>query len=401
MVGAGLRLPVFRGGCVKSKSFMLSVLLAGVAAATASRQGRAQDVGQPVDPKRTAGVWGSADPNRGAFLAAHCKSPPPPGPLSPARTPFSAGTSSGPPAQDVSSTEISGVIAAGQRWKVVWQDVGMADGIVAFADGSVWLASMDASEVVRVDKEGKSSVIYRDTYTGAALAANSTGQVFVAERALGNAVWMLKPQRRLVADTLRGEPFDCVSNFINDIQADSKGGVYMTMDGLYYISPKGEVRGPFGTIPGNGLMLSPDEKTFYATGRLAAAAAGDGGNARGLVAYDVQPDGSLTHERQLAETCGDGLAVDGAGRIYCTGARVPDPADPSKTITGIGVLSPEGGMLGVIPQPRGFVTLAFGGPHKQTLFAEVNHVHVGDVKAEQFQLMSIQMIAAGNQKRPK
>jgi sugar lactone lactonase YvrE len=318
--------------------------------------------------------------------------------------PFGVGTPPGMPFQDVSSTEIPGVIAAGQHWRVVWQDVGMADGIVAFDDGSVWLPAMDASEVLRIDRNGKTSVIYRDTYTGAALAANSKGQVFIAERALGNAVWMLKPQRRLLANTFHGEPFDCVSNFINDVLADSKGGVYMTMDGLYYINPKGAVLGPFGTIPGNGLMLSVDEKTFYATGRLAAArgTAGAGGNSRGgLVAYDVQSDGSLTNERQFAETCGDGLAVDAAGRIYCTVARIPDPADPSKMIAGIGVISPEGKILGIIPQPRGLVTLAFGGPDKKTLFAEVNHTHVGNVPAEQYQMMSIQMIAQGNRKRPK
>lgn len=379
---------------------MLAAMLAFVGTATAIGQG----IGQPADPIRTAGLWGSADPNRWHFLAANCKRPPPVGPLFPARPPFGEGTPPGSPFEDVSSTEIPGVIAAGQHWKVVWQDVGMADGIVGFDDGSVWLASMDASEVVRVDEDGKASVIYRDTYTGAALAANSKGQVFIAERALGNAVWMLKPTRELLANRFHGEPFDCVGSFINDIQADSRGGVYMTMDGLYYINPKRVVMGPFGTIPGNGLTLSPDEKTFYATGRLAASggAAGGGGNARsGLVAYDVQPDGSLTHERQFAETCSDGLVVDRVGRIYCTGARIPDPANPGKVIAGIGVFSPEGRMLGIIPQPRGLVTLAFGGPGKKTLFAEVNHTHVGDVRAEQFQLMSIQMIAEGNRKRPK
>ncbi len=352
----------------------------------------ASGIGQPADARRTAGVWGSADPNRAAFLAANCKNPPPVG------KPVGGGSRSGhpPPFQDVSSMEIPGVIAAGQHWKVVWEeDQGNADGIVAFDDGSVWLAVVNKSEVVRVDKDGKPSVIYTDTYTGGALAANSKGQVFIAERALGNAVWMLKPRRKLFANTFHGEPFDCVGRFINDVVADSRGGVYMTMDGLYYINPKGRVTGPFGTVPGNGLMLSPDERTFYATGRLAGDAAGGtaGGiyNA-GLVAYDVGADGSLTHERQFAEICGDGLAVDAAGRIYCTLARIPDPADPTRMITGIGVVSPEGRILGIIAQPRPLVTLAFGGPDKKTLFAAVSRP---------IQLISIQMIAQGNKRRPK
>jgi gluconolactonase len=249
---------------------------------------------------------------------------------------------------------------------------------------------------IRIDKLGKSSVIYTDTYTGSALAANSKGQVFVAERSLGNALWMLKPRRKLIANTVNGEPFDCAGRFINDIVADSKGGVYMTMDGLYYVNPKGVVQGPFGSVPGNGLMLSPDEKIFYATGRLvsdsAGLAAADGIYNAGLVAYDVQADGSLVHERQVAELCGDGLAVDTDGRIYCTLARMPDPEGPVKTVSGIGVVSPEGKVLGIIPQPRPVVSLAFGGPDKKTLFAAVSRP---------IQIVSIPMVAQGNTMRPK
>lgn len=375
----------------------LAVALAVACTATAFAQNAAQGIGQPQDPRRTAGVWAPADPNRAAFLASHCKLPPPVSePIK--RAPKAGSRPSGPPPfEDLATAAIPGVVAAGQHWKVVWEDTSNgADGIVAFDDGSVWIAMTDKSEVVRVDKDGKASVIYTDTYTGSALAANSKGQVFVAERSLANAVWMLKPQRRLLADTFHGEPFDCAGRFINDILADSKGGVYMTMDGLYYINPKGAVLGPFGTVPGNGLMLNPGEDTFYATGRLASdvagRAAGDGIYNAGLVAYDVQADGSLTHERQVAEVCGDGLATDSEGRIYCALARLPDPADPAKMISGIGVVSPAGKVLGIIPQPRPVPTIAFGGPDKKTLFAVVSRP---------IQLISIPMIAQGNRRRPK
>ncbi|MEJ0039671.1 MAG: SMP-30/gluconolactonase/LRE family protein [Gammaproteobacteria bacterium] len=137
------------------------------------------------------------------------------------------------------------------------------------------------------------------------------------------------------------------------------------------------------------------KKTFYTTGRLASAGGpADGGNAvtQGLVAYDVQPDGSLTRERQFADTCSDGLAVDAEGRIYCAEAETPDPANPTKSIVGIGVVSPDGKILGVIPQPRRLVTLAFGGPDKKTLFAE---------GSRPIQVVSIPMIAQGNRARPK
>jgi gluconolactonase len=386
---------------MKAKELSLAVAVACVGAVTALGQG----TGQPLDPKRTPGVQGPADPNRAAFLAASCKNPPAPAAARGGGGPGGPGgrAGGGAPApatfQEVSSLEIPGVIAAGQKWKVIWEDKGNnADGIVAFDDGSVWLAQNDNSDVVRVDKNGKASVIYTDTYTGGSIAANSKGQIFIGERALGNAIWTLKPQRKLFANMYNGEPLDCVAGIINDMSADSKGGVYMTAGGVYYANPKGVIMGRYGTIGGNGIILSPDEKTLYVTGRVATPGAapapggGRGGNNGGLVAYDVQPDGSLTNERQFAETCGDGSTIDAAGRIYCTGGRMPDPADPTKAIVGIGVISPEGKILGVIPQPRGLISLAFGGPDKKTLFA----VGIRDV-----QLMSIQMIAQGYKKRPK
>ena len=53
--------------------------------------------------------------------------------------------------------------------------------------------------------------------------------------------------------------------------ADSKGGVYFTMGGVYYANPQGVVSGRFGIVGGNGIILSPDEKTLYVTGRLPGA----------------------------------------------------------------------------------------------------------------------------------
>ena len=52
---------------------------------------------------------------------------------------------------------------------------------------------------------------------------------------------------------------------------DSKGGVYFTMGGVFYADPKGVVT-KYGTIGGNGIILSTDEKTLYVTGRLMGVA---------------------------------------------------------------------------------------------------------------------------------
>jgi gluconolactonase len=252
-------------------------------------------------------------------------------------------------------------------------------------DGSLWLAQNDKSTVVRIDKDGKTSVIYTDTYTGGSIAANRRGQVFIAERAFHPAIWTLRPERKLFANKYKGEFLDCLGpGVLNDMTADSKGGVYFTKGGVYYANPRGEVMGRFGVIGGNGIILSPDEKTLYVTGRLpnATPPAGVTGNG-GLVAFDVQGDGSLTNERQFTWWGGDGTAVDKDGRIYTTmGGQTP----------GVAVISPKGDLLGTIPVPRNLISVAFGGTDKKTLYG----VAIRDV-----QIFSIPMIAEGLKGRPK
>src|SRR5947208_1030206 len=111
---------------MKAKGLLVAVALASVGAMTAIGQG----TGQPADPKRTPGVQGPADPNRAAFLAANCKNPPAPAAARGGAAPAAPGRAVGgapptPPVfQDVASTEIPVVIAAGQHWKVIWEDKG-------------------------------------------------------------------------------------------------------------------------------------------------------------------------------------------------------------------------------------------------------------------------------------
>jgi gluconolactonase len=160
------------------------------------------------------------------------------------------------------------------------------------------------------------------------------------------------------------------------------------MGGVYYANPQGVVSGRFGTVGGNGLILSRDDKTLYVTGRLMdanppanlAVPAGAPMPTGGLVAFDVQADGRLTNERQFAWAGGDGTAIDNEGRIYTTGNG------------GVWVISPSGDLLGFIAAPRGLISVAFGGPNKRTLFG----VAIRDV-----QIFALDMLAQGFTGRPK
>src|SRR3984893_18632885 len=195
--------------------------------------------------------------------------------------------------------------------------------------------------------------------------------MYANERGLHERVEELAPKRQVVADHFpSGDPLDC-GGLLNDLTAAANGGLYYT-GGPYYVDPKGVVtkEGGDDAPGGNGIILSPDEKTLYITGRMRNAPPAPMGYGGGLVAFDVQPDGHLANARQFAQTCGDGSTIDAEGRIYCTGGRIPDPKDPTKSLVGVGVIDPKDGhVLGIIPAPGGSaISVAFGGKDRKTLF---------------------------------
>jgi gluconolactonase len=233
--------------------------------------------------------------------------------------------------------------------------------------------------VLKLDRNNQASAAYRDTNTGGSLSRSAKGALFVASRGINTSILQLVPERRVFANRYQGDPFECLGGVLNDMSADSKGGVYFTMGGVFYADPKGNVTAYGKDLRTNGVILSPDEKTLYVT------------NGTVIVAFDVQPNGSLTNQRDFATLPaggGDGMAVDAAGRLYVTagggGGGVP----------GVHVFAPDGKHLGHIPSPRNLITVAFSGPEKKTLYAVANDRVRVDV-------YSIPMIAQGYTGRAK
>jgi len=367
----------------------------------------------PAAPQQGPGVQALQDARYAEFVASKCKNPPAPrGGGARAGNPPAAGP---PMPRDYTVTEIPGVIAAGQKWKSIWTGTGNnADGIIATKDGGILAAQNTNSAVMKIDKNNKVSTVHKDTNTGGALSMNKKGALFVVSRGIPISVWQLEPKRQKLADTYNGEPFECTGAGINDLTADSKGGVYFTMGGVYYANPKGVVT-KYGTLTGvNGIILSRDEKTLYVTGRVPAegvagargaapapaapapaapdgrggaaapAGRGAGGGGGGIVAFDVQPDGSLTNERQFATTMVglDGSTVDSQGRVYSTGGL------------GVQVFGADGKFLGEIPAPLNLITAAFSGPDKKTLYGVANNQRFDEI-------FTIQMISQGYKDRAK
>ncbi len=316
------------------------------------------------------------DPREPALLA-QCKNPPLPAP------------DYGQPQlglRDYKVIEIPGVIAAGQKWKSLWQQMGdNGDGIVGSPDGGLLIAQNDSSDVLKLDHDGKTSVAYTDTNAGGSLSMNSRGELFIVDRGFHASISELAPHRKTLADQYQGDPLDCSGVVLNDLAADSRGGVYFTMGGVFYASPSGQItrydgknlRGP------NGIILSANEKKLYVSNGIT------------LVAFDIQSDGSLRNQRDFAKLeaggFGDGSAIDAQGRIYVT------------TAPGVQVIGPEGKYLGLIPTPRPAISVAFSGPDKKTLYVLTQGAKdaQGREVEDAAQVYSIPMIAQGFKGRAK
>jgi len=264
-------------------------------------------------------------------------------------------------AKEVMVTAIPGVIAAGAKWKLVWQGPDNADGIIGTKDGGLLFAQEQPSTIGMLDPNDKFSILVRDTHGTGALAYDNKGRLIGAERTCSDPggrpteckeaaeLVVLHPTRLVLASKFGDKTFWRMG----EVVADSKGGAYFTDDaGTYFVNPAGRVSLVAGKeVRTNGMALSRDEKTLYLT------------NGRTIVTFDIQPDGTTTNQRDFAmlqgAAGGDGMCIDSEGRLYVTAGD-----------TGIQVFSVEGKHLGIIPLPRSASSVAFSGPNKKVLYAK-------------------------------
>jgi gluconolactonase len=258
------------------------------------------------------------------------------------------------PGERVASvTAIPGVVAGGTAWQRVWAGFDNADGIVGTPDGGLLFAQEQPGTVRRLRPNGTTDVYLRDTGGAGSLSVDRSGRLLAVQRDEPTKIGVLAPEKRMLADRFDdGRPL----GRLNDLIADGKGGAYFTVGGAYYVNQAGRVTTVAADIRANGIMLSPDEQTLYVT------------NGPSILAFGVLADGSVHSRREFGalrgQAGGDGMAVDGAGRLYVTAGFT------------IQVFAADGALLGVIPTPRQVITVAFSGPGKRTLFT-VGHGAVG------------------------
>ena len=268
--------------------------------------------------------------------------------------------------REVTAPGIPGVIAAGAKWQQVWQGASTdnADGIVGTPDGGLLFAQEQANTIRKLDKNDYDSAYVKDTHGAGSAAIDSQGRVIAAQRACTLpekpnlpcsdppkvAIVYPEKERKVLADNYQGK----LLGRLSEAMVGKNGTVYFIPQegGAYYVKPGGQATriddSSINNVHVTGIMLSPDEKTFYA------------GTGKEVLAFDLQPDGTVKNRRQFGTIeggSGNSMAIDAAGRLYVTSGGF-----------GIQVFSPEGKHLGAIPTPRNVASLAFSGPDKKTLY---------------------------------
>ncbi len=141
----------------------------------------------------------------------------------------------------------------------------------------------------------------------------------------------------------------------SDREQPGPGGVEGVYGGacVYRVAPDDSTKEVVTVEYPNGLALSPDERTLYIANTRST---------QYIHAIDIDAEGTMLNRRIFCDLSGhepgipDGMKVDQAGRVYCTGPG------------GIWVMDPDGTHIGTIKVPEQSVNFTFGGPDLRTLF---------------------------------
>jgi gluconolactonase len=170
---------------------------------------------------------------------------------------------------------------------------------------------------------------------------------------------------RVLASHYQGGRF----NSPNDVVVRSDGSIYFTdppyglrnyvdwkeqpCHGVYRIAPDGEITLLVDDFDRpNGLAFSPDESLLYINDTVR----------QHIRAFDVSADGSIANSRVFIEMRGeepgapDGMKVDQAGNVYCTGSG------------GFWIINPEGKCLARVFPPELPSNMAWGDGDWRTFY---------------------------------
>jgi gluconolactonase len=287
------------------------------------------------------------------------------------------------------------VAVAPEPEATVATSVAFTEGPAQGPDGMVYFTDVANNRILRFNPQTKKHEVFRaDSNRANGLLFDPQGRLIACEGSDGerNKPRVTRTDLKTgaveeIATQFEGRRF----NAPNDVTVDSKGRLYFTdpapdstspatkasgttgKPGVYRIDPDGKITrlltDPETEWP-NGLVISPDDKTFY----LIEANKVDGGT-RAIRAFDLSPEGTLSNRRVhynfYPGRSADGMAIDTEGNIYAAAGlhRLRGTKETLDTKCGVHVISPQGKLLRFVPIPEDTITnTAFGGPDNKTLY---------------------------------
>jgi gluconolactonase len=242
------------------------------------------------------------------------------------------------------------------------------EGPLYHPDGFYYFVDVRESKFYRIRPGGQAELLREKTGEGNGTTFDKEGRLVICEG--GNRRLTRWPAdgkfaaHEVLIDRFEGKRL----NRPNDVVCKSDGSIWFTNPSMrvpladrdvdpatvYRVRPDGSASHVADFEYANGLAFSPDEKTLYVANTR---------HAMYIHAIELDGAGNTVRRRIFAdmssdETEGvpDGMKVDVAGRVYCTGPG------------GTWVFAPSGEKLGIIRTPEVPANLCFGGPDMKTLF---------------------------------
>jgi gluconolactonase len=279
--------------------------------------------------------------------------------------------------------------------RVLATDLEFPEGPVVMPDGSVVLVEIRGKRLTRVYPDGRKEVVAQIPGGPNGAALGPDGKMYLCNN--GGFSWIptrntFMPGPASPTEYIGGsiQRVDLQSGKVetvvdkcgehplkgpNDLVFDKQGGLWFTdlgkrrardmdLGGLYYLKPgmKEIVEGAFGTMPANGIGLSPDENTVYVAETPTAR----------LWAYELSAPGEVKPRdpiyrgergKPIAGLGGyqmfDSLAVEASGNV-CVATLISGC---------ISVIAPDGTLVEQVPTADRMTTnIAFGGPELKTAY---------------------------------
>jgi sugar lactone lactonase YvrE/enterochelin esterase-like enzyme len=251
-----------------------------------------------------------------------------------------------------SQQDVYQVLIPGEEWQVVSEGHRNTDGPAVSATGEIFFTDPANNRIHKVGLDGRVQVFAEDTSGANGLMFGADGRLYAgASRARQIVAYDASGKAHVLADEVPS----------NDIAVNVKGDAYITDSAnkkVWYLAKGGKPRVvDEGIDSPNGVLFSPDQTLLYVSDSAAQLS----------WAFQIQPDGSLSHKQRYfyvhmpdaaVRSGADGMAVDTEGRVYIA------------TPLGVQVFDQIGKCHAIIPPPQAgpFSNIEFGGPNLDEMY---------------------------------